>query len=68
MKYFAFDEFIEETIPQALFHITEKDIDPQTGARLDDIILLELLYKNKEALESMPLSWFVDYFLKGDKS
>ena len=59
-----FREFVDETIPSALFHVETKDIDDETGASAEDMILLRLLSKYPEALKFKPLRWFIGYFLK----
>ena len=58
-----FNELIGEIIPSALFHISPTDVDDKTGAKLEEIILLEVLGKFPEALKYKSLSWFVDYFI-----
>ena len=66
MKEFTkeqFEEFIDEIIPQQLFHITLTDIDSETGARCDEIILLGILHQNPELLRYRSLSWFVECFI-----
>jgi len=58
-----FREFIEETIPQQLFHVEPTDIDDATGARLDEVILVGLINVNISCLKHKPLQWFLDTFL-----
>ena len=58
-----FKEFIDEIIPQQLFHVGFKDKDDDTGAKLDEVILVRLLSNNLEALNHKPLSWFLENFI-----
>lgn len=59
-----FSEFVNETIPQQLFHVSRTDIDDETGALLDEVILVDLIAANKWCLKHQPLEWFVMTFLK----
>lgn len=63
----VFDIFVDEIIPQALFHVKTTDIDKETGARLDEIMLLEILYKHPNLLSVKPFSWFISHFIEGEK-
>lgn len=54
-----FNIFTNEILPQALFHVNHKDKDDKTGAPLDDIILIDLLYENKDVLKIKDLEWFM---------
>lgn len=58
-----FNEFINEIIPQQLFHILPTDIDDTVGIRCDELILLELLYTSPEILKFKPLSYFINTFI-----
>jgi hypothetical protein len=58
-----FNEFINETIPSALFHVEPTDRDDKTGVRLDELILLQCLNDNPRALRFKNLKWFVDRFI-----
>jgi hypothetical protein len=58
-----FDEFIDEIIPQQLFHVLPTDIDDELGIRCDEWILLELLYHNPEALKFKSLKYFINTFI-----
>lgn len=58
-----FQEFIHEIIPQQLFHVSSKDIDDETGARLDEVILVGLIANNPSCLKHKPLQWFIDTYL-----
>lgn len=57
-----FDLYVDEIIPQALFHVEHTDLDEETGAPLDDVILIDILYRNKDLLKVKDLKWFVRYF------
>ena len=58
-----FDEYIGVEIPSALFHVMPTDLDDATGAKREDIILLEMIAEHPEILKFKPLSWFVEYFI-----
>lgn len=58
-----FKEFTEETLPQQLFHVDPKDIDDETGGRLEEVILAGLIAHNMGCLKHKPLQWFLDTFL-----
>lgn len=58
-----FREFTDETIPCALFHVDFEDKDDETGAKLDEVILIGLLNENLDALIHRPLSWFVQNYI-----
>ena len=65
MKEFTeeqFEEFVGEILPQQLFHVMSTDIDDETGAKCEDIILLQMLGSCPEALRYKSLRWFIDYF------
>ncbi len=70
MKIFTqeqFDEFIHETIPCALFHVSPLDINIETGVRLDELILIQCLNDCPEALGYKNLAWFVEHFITNAK-
>lgn len=58
-----FEEFVEVEIPSALFHVMPTDLDDESGANLDEIILIRLLNENPQALRYKSLAWFVGKFL-----
>ena len=58
-----FDEFIWETIPSALFHVDKRDIDDDTGARLEEVILVRTIAANLGCLKYQPLQWFIDTYI-----
>jgi len=58
-----FDEFITEVIPQQLFHVEPTDIDGNTGAKLDEVILVSLIAAQPECLKYKSLKWFIKTFL-----
>jgi len=58
-----FNEFINEIIPQQLFHVEPQDIDDESGAKLDEVILVSLIANRPSCLKHKPLQWFIDYFL-----
>ena len=58
-----FETFIHEDIPCALFHVGVNDKDDETGAKLDEIILLDCLAKNPSALLYQNIGWFYERFI-----
>lgn len=58
-----FEEYLYEIIPQQLFHVMSTDIDPENGARCDEIILIGILDEHPELLQHQNLKWFIDSFL-----
>jgi hypothetical protein len=58
-----FDEFVNEVIPQQLFHVDPADIDDESGAQLDEVILVGLIANTPACLKYKPLQWFLDTFL-----
>jgi len=58
-----FNEFTEEVIPQQLFHVMPTDIDVETGAKIEELILVELIAANPECLKHKPLRWFINTYL-----
>jgi len=62
-----FNQIVDEDIPCSLFHVSSTDIDSETGAALDEIILLGYLHRNPELLQFRNLSWFVKFFITDNK-
>jgi len=58
-----FKEFINVTIPCALFHVGITDKDDTHGGRLDETILVKLIAENAGCLKHKSLSWFVYSFI-----
>lgn len=58
-----FDNLIDVIIPCALFHVSDTDVD-ENGCKLKEVILLDILSKNKWCLKHKPLSWFIEMFIK----
>ena len=58
-----FDEFCNEIIPQQLFHVDYNDMDDESGARLEEVILVSLIANNSSCLVHKPLQWFLDEYL-----
>lgn len=58
-----FENFISEDIPSALFHVEITDLDDESGASLDQVILVKMLAENPSALARKSIEWFCDYFL-----
>jgi len=56
-----FDDFLT-SLDQNFFHVMPTDIDDETGAPLEDMILLKALMGNPEVLKIKNLAWFVDHF------
>lgn len=55
-----FDRFNDEDLPCALFHVMSDDIDNETGAKLEERILVEMIAANPGVLKFHPLSWWVE--------
>jgi len=69
MTQAEFDEFCGEGIPCALFHVSHTDIDSETGGRLEEVILAQMIGHTPECLKYKPLQWFIDTYLgKSDLS
>ena len=62
----SFEEFTQEIIPQQLFHVTRNDIDDNTGAKLDEIILLGLIANNPSCLKYRSLKWFIETYIENN--
>jgi hypothetical protein len=58
-----FKQLTDEDIPCALFHVDPKDIDNETGGRLDEVILVGLIANNLSCLKYQNLQWFLDTYL-----
>lgn len=58
-----FGELTQETIPHALFHVSPHDIDDETGAQLDEVLLLRIIANDPTCLTYKPLQWFLDTYL-----
>jgi hypothetical protein len=61
-----FDTFVDEIIPQILFHVGRDDKNEKTNARLDESLLLTILHENPELLSMRSLSWFVNHFIESE--
>ena len=53
------NKFENEDLPSALFHVMSDDIDDETGAKLEEVILVQALAANPGALKHHPLSYWV---------
>lgn len=58
-----FEEFVDEIIPQQLFHVSPDDIDDETGCKLEEVILIRLIAQHIHCLKYKPLQWFINKFL-----
>ena len=58
-----FREFTEEVIPQQLYHVMGTDLDDDTGAKLDEVILVGLIANRPSCLKHKSLQWFLDTFI-----
>jgi hypothetical protein len=58
-------EFVDVTIPCALFHVDHDDIDDDTGGKLEEVILVRLIAKNPGCLAYNDLAWYFDKFITG---
>lgn len=57
------NELLYEIIPQQLFHVSRTDVDSESGAKLDEIILLRILNQFPELLQYKPLDWYVENYI-----
>ena len=57
-----FDEF-NESLAQSMFHVLSDDIDDETGASLEEVILIRHLASNPKALTRKPLKQWVEEFV-----
>ncbi|RPI85149.1 MAG: hypothetical protein EHM34_02395 [Nitrosopumilales archaeon] len=62
-----FNEFTDEIIPQQLFHVQSTDKDDETGASLEETILVGLIAAHPECLKHKPLKWFISTYLDWDE-
>ena len=58
-----FREFTEEVIPQQLFHVDSTDLDDDTGASLEEVILIRLIANDLSCLKHKPLDWFIESYI-----
>ena len=58
-----FNEYVWVDIPSALFHVMDTDIDDVTGAKLEEVLLLDMLSGHPELFKFKPFQWFLDTFL-----
>ena len=62
-----FEELTGEIIPQQLFHVMSTDIDDETGASLEEVILVGIIAAHPECLKHKPLKWFINTYLDWDE-
>jgi hypothetical protein len=53
----------DQTLIESLFHVSPSDKDDETGASLEEVILIDFLYHNKELLAKKPLREFIRVYL-----
>ena len=58
-----FEQFIWEDIPCALYHVDANDIDDNSGGKVDETILVNLIAQNIKCLKYKSLQWFLDTFI-----
>jgi len=58
------DEFKNELLPQAFFHVSKNDIDDVTGGKLGEVILVEMLAANIGVLKYHPLDYWIKTYLE----
>lgn len=63
-----FETFVHEDIPSALFGVGITDKDDKTGAKLDEVILLDCLARNPSALVHQNIGWFYSKFIRESDS
>jgi hypothetical protein len=62
-----FNVFVNEDIPCALFHVQPTDIDDDSGAKLEEVILVKIIAENLSCLKYKPLQWFINTYLEPEK-
>ena len=55
------EKFEFEDLPSALFHVMSDYIDDESGGRLEEVILVQMLAKYPGALKHHPLSYWVEH-------
>lgn len=58
-----FEEIVNDEIVCNLFHVSASDIDDKTGAKIEELVIVEAIARNPELLSIKPLSWFIQTFL-----
>jgi hypothetical protein len=58
-----FDTFVYECLGNALFHVMSEDVSSETGAKLEEEILVQMLAAHPGALKYHPLSWWVENYV-----
>ena len=58
-----FSTFTNEDIPQQLYHVMDSDVDEETGASLEELILVRMIASTPKCLSYKPLKWFIEEFL-----
>lgn len=53
----------EQKLMESLFHVSPSDKDDETGASLEEVILIDFLYHNKKLLAKKPLREFIRVYL-----
>lgn len=54
-----YDEFYE-LLAQQMFHVMSDDLDDETGAKLEEVILVQLLANHPRMLKYKPLKQWVE--------
>lgn len=54
-----YDEFYE-LLCQQMFHVLSDDLDDETGAKLEEVILVQLLANHPKMLKHKPLKQWVE--------
>ena len=59
-----FNEWIEITVPCALFHIPADAMDDEYNVKLDELIIVRLIAENPGVLKFKSLHWIINHFIK----
>jgi len=57
------NQFLAEEFGSAFFHVGSDDIDDEYGVKLEELILIQLLYKYPQVLKYKNLNWFIKHFI-----
>lgn len=55
-----FDILLHQELMCSLFHVMPDDIDDETGAKLEEVILIKFLAQHPGVLKHKPLYWWIE--------
>lgn len=59
-----FDQWFYEDVPCALFHVSSTDLDDETGVRIDELKLVNMIAHEPQVLKYRTLENLVKYFIR----